>query len=160
MEVCPERREETGSEEKQKKEMLRGERVLRIRWRDETCLLALPYRRHWTKMDIIMGAIRKKLDFSEFTYMLMEKKQRAMLEWQKKEVRSGLMEHIPRRQEGDSSSADTQVTEGSSLPNISPYFHLWQRRLTQNHIQRWLLCHGTNRLPWLCIPAFLCVPAC
>ena len=31
-------------------------------------------------MDIIMGAIRKKLDFGEFTYMLMEKKQRAMLE--------------------------------------------------------------------------------
>lgn len=26
-------------------------------------------------MDIIVGAIRKKLDFSEFTYMLMEKKQ-------------------------------------------------------------------------------------
>lgn len=26
-------------------------------------------------MDIIMGAIRKKLDFSEFTYMLIEKKQ-------------------------------------------------------------------------------------
>lgn len=72
-----------------------------------------------------MGAIGKKLDFSEFTYMLMEKKQlesNVIVTEEGGEVRTDGA--IPRRQEGESSSPDTQVTEGSSLPNISPYFHL------------------------------------
>lgn len=47
-------------------------------------------------MDIIVEPIRKKLDFSEFTYMLMEKKQlQSNVRVTEEEMRSGLRNMFP-----------------------------------------------------------------